>query len=109
MFPHIEPGLDDFKAEKQAMEIEARLNALPQRHQLPLAPDFKGLSPMPVRLRSIAPDVLQAEFDNNDYGFQGGLDRWLTSLGQIERSRFFVLAGNRVRYEIASSTNGRLE
>jgi len=109
LFPHIEPGLDDFKAEKQAIEIEACLNALPQRRQLPLAPDFKGLSPMPVRLRSIASDVLQAEFNNDDHGFQVGLDRWLTSLGKIERSRFFVLAGNRVRYEIASSTNGRLE
>src|SRR5215475_2548462 len=58
----IEPGLDAFPGEKKAAEIAAKLRSLPQSRSLPLASDFQGQSPMPVRYRQVAPGVSVAEY-----------------------------------------------
>ena len=92
----IEPGHDDFPLEKEAFEIAARLK------QLTLTPDFRGSSPLPVRYAPVAEGVSRAKFDFADAAFDAGLKKWLASLGEIRAIRFFVLAGDVVRYEIAA-------
>src|SRR5712692_3512963 len=98
LFPQIEPGHDEFVIEKQAAEITAHMNRLVELRLLPLAPDFQGASPMPVRHRQMADGVFQAEFDPADHGFREGLERWLDSAGRIRSARFFSLPRGRVRY-----------
>src|SRR5207248_10909942 len=43
-----------------------------------------------------------AEFDHGNTDFETGLQKWIDSLGEIRAARFFVLPGDRIRYEIAS-------
>jgi hypothetical protein len=109
VFGKIAPGNDEFPEEKQASEVESLLNALPRTRSLPLANGFTGRSPMPVRLKQISQDVFEAEFDSNSFNFEAGLRDWLNSLGTVRQCRFFVLPGERFRYEIASSNETRLE
>src|SRR5579864_8212340 len=106
--PLIEPGQDEFTAEKDAADITAHLNRLLDLRTLPLAPDFQGASPMPVRHKQVADSVFQGEFQAGDRAFREGLERWLESLGQVRSARFFVLPGSRVRYEIASASASAL-
>jgi tetratricopeptide (TPR) repeat protein len=98
----IEPGRDDFPLEKEAYETAARLQQLTKARSLPLAPDFRGSSPLPVRHVPVAEGVSRAEFDPSDTGFDTGLKKWLDSLGEIRAARFFVLPDDLVRYEIAA-------
>jgi tetratricopeptide (TPR) repeat protein len=108
----IEPGHDDFPIEKEAFEIAARLNALTQTRSLPLAPDFHGSSPLPLRYVPVAEGVSRAEFDAAHVAlsaaFDAGLKKWLDSLGEIRAARFFVLPEDVVRYEIASGGQYRV-
>jgi len=97
----VEAGTDEFKFEKEALEIEGKLSAMLRRRELPLASDFTGASLMPRRYRTIAPGVSEAEF-GAEGAFQVGLARWIQSLGNIRRAGFFILPENVVRYEIAS-------
>src|SRR5437762_13312109 len=62
----IEPGHDDFPLEKEAFEIAARLKQLTLTRSLPLAPDFRGSSPLPVRYAPVAEGASRAEFDLAD-------------------------------------------
>ncbi len=97
----MEAGTDEFPFEKEAAGIEAKLSAMLRGTELPLAPDFAGASPVPLRYRTIAPGVSEAEF-GADGAFRDGLARWIQSLGNIRRAGFFVLPENVIRYEIAS-------
>ena len=106
--PYILPGNDEFAGEKAAMEIEAILRELPKTRALPLAPDFRGGSPVPARYVPVAPGCLQAEFDSSA-AYDGAFAKWLDSISHIADARFFVLPGGRVRYEIASTTSAGLE
>jgi FimV-like protein len=103
LFSCIEPGHDEFEAEKEAAEITAHLERLPRTRTLPLDTGFQGASPMPARYRAVAEGLAQAEYDLLDRNFETGLAQWLAGLGDIRSTRFFVLPGDRVRYEIASS------
>jgi len=107
VFQHIQPGSDEFAAEKEALAIESILNRLIETKSLPIVSDFRAPSPFPSRYLSIAIGVSRAEFDPGASDFANGLHRWIESLGVVRRSRFFVLPENRVRYEIASSTGYR--
>lgn len=98
LFEYVDPRRDGFEVEKRAAEIEARLQDLPRTPALPLDEGFDGVSPMPARYRGE-----HAEYDAKDRDFAGGLRRWLASLGVIRRISFYVLARDRVRYEVASS------
>ncbi len=104
----IEPGLDDFPLEKEASEIAAHLKTLPAARSLPLAPDFRGASPLPLRYVPVAENVSRAEFDPSDTSFDAGLKKWLDSLGEIRGARFFVLPDDLVRYEIAAGGRYRV-
>jgi tetratricopeptide (TPR) repeat protein len=110
----IEPGHDSFPLEKEAFQIAARLKELTFKRALPLAPDFRGSSPLPVRHVAVAEGVSRAEFDSSgassfDTGlFDDGLKKWLDSLGAIRAARFFVLPGDLVRYEVASRNQYRV-
>jgi tetratricopeptide (TPR) repeat protein len=109
LFACIEPGHDEFAGEKRAAEITAHLEKLPHLRKLPLSPDFQGTSPLPARYHRVAEDVARAEFDPAATNFAEGLEKWLDSLGSIRASRFFVLPGDRVHYEIASAGPGGLQ
>ncbi len=98
----IEPGLDDFPFEKEAAEIAGYLRDLIRTGALPLAAEFRGVSPFPAGWNSVAGAVATARFDSSDTEFVGGLKKWLAGLGNVRAARFFVLADNVVRYEIAS-------
>ena len=50
----------------------------------------------------------RAEFDLADTAFDAGLKKWLDSLGEIRAIRFFVLADDVVRYEIAAGGQYRV-
>ena len=104
----IEPGLDDFPIEKEAFEIAARLKALIRTRSLPLATDFRGSSPLPIRYLPVAEGVSHAEFDSSDVAFDAGLKKWLDSAGEIRAARFFVLPDDVVRYEIAAGGQYRV-
>jgi len=65
----VEPGTDEFKFEKEALEIEGKLSAMLRGTELPLASEFTGASPLPLRYRTIAPGVSEAEFPPEG-GFQ---------------------------------------
>jgi hypothetical protein len=104
----IEPGRDDFPLEKEAFEIAARLKELTRVRALPLAPDFSGSSPLPVRYLPVNEGVSRAEFNLSDRAFEDGLKKWLDSLGEIRAARFFVLPDDLVRYEIAAGNQYRV-
>jgi hypothetical protein len=104
----IEPGQDDFPLEKEALEIAARLRSLIQTRSLPLAQDFRGVSPLAKAWAPVSEGVATAQFDHSDADFEAGLKNWLDGLGQIRAARFFVLPENIIRYEVASEGNYRL-
>ena len=104
----IEPGHDDFPFEKEASDIAGHLKALMRTQSLPLAADFHGISPFPVGYKARAEGVTVAEYDLADTGFETGLKKWLTALGSPRAVRFFVLADDVVRFEIAAASEYRV-
>jgi hypothetical protein len=96
---HINAGSDAFPFEKQAQEIESRIAGMLNGKPLPLAAGFRGAALTPKRYVRIAEGVEEAEFGEGEPGFTP----WIKSLGQVRRARFFVLPGDLVRYEIAST------
>ena len=109
LVPYILPGNDEFAGEKTAMEIVSALSQLIETRALPLAADFRGASPSPVRYRAVAADAFEAEFDQAAGGFEAGLRAWLASLGTVRNARYLVLPGDTVRYEIESAQPAGLE
>ncbi len=109
---HIEPGSDEFACERLAAEVNASLGRLLQTGSLPLAPEFRGASPAPLRYSAVADGVTKAEFGGMDSQsaatFAGELKKWVESLGKVRSSRFHVLAGGVVRYEIAAGLQYRV-
>src|ERR1041385_226741 len=109
LFEFIEPGHDEFAGEKTAAEITGHLDQLLKVRSLPLAPNFRGESPLPIQYKPVSDDVSLATFDAARLGlsegrFSDGLEKWIESLGSVRDARFYVLPGERVRYEIASSS-----
>lgn len=99
---HVEPGSDEFPGEKKAAEIVSHLGSLIRERKLPLARSFRGASPMPARYRDMGRGISVAEFSANNPDFDKGLAEWIASLGEVVDSRFFVLPGDLIRYEIKS-------
>jgi tetratricopeptide (TPR) repeat protein len=109
LLPYIQPGNDEFAAEKTAMEITTLLRRMTSTGALPLANGFRGSSPLPAGYRAVSGNFFEAEFDAGDSGFEAGLRKWLASLGAIREARYFVLPGGLVRYEIESTASAGLE
>src|ERR1700728_1178395 len=107
--PLVEPGHDEFKIEQEAAATTARWNRLLITGAVPLAGGFRGSTPMPARYQEIATGVFTAEFNRADNGFDAGMARWIAKLGAIRSARFFVLADDRLRYEIAGTADGSLQ
>ncbi len=105
---YIVPGGDEFPEEKAAMEITSALRQLISKRAVPLAPDFKGSSPAPVRYRAVADDVGEAEFSAGPSSFVDGFQEWLASLGVVRDARYYVLPGGMVRFEIESAAEYRV-
>lgn len=97
----IEPG-DDFPQEKAASEIAAHLKRLTETRRLPCLQGLRGISPFPLRYTPVADGVSKAEYGTAPSGIAAGLKKWLDSMGPIRAARFYVLADEMVRYEIAS-------
>src|SRR5690242_21922251 len=70
---HIEAGTDQFRGEKEAEEIEARLRSLLTTRSLPVAADLRGRSPLPSRYRPVAEAGSEAEFAPSPGPFGEGL------------------------------------
>ena len=103
---YIPAGADEFPGERTAMEIVAQLGKLISTRSLPLADTFAGTSPWPIRYRTVAADVLEAEFGQSEGSFEEGLRRWIASLGDVRDARYYVLPDDVVRYEIKSVNSG---
>lgn len=106
--PFAEPGLDEFPAEKIAMEIEERLHRAVLEGDLPLSEDCRGASPVPREHRAVAPGVAEAVFGSQG-DIASGWTKWRESLGAIQSARFYRLPGEIIRYDIRSKNAGRLE
>lgn len=104
----VEPGLDEFPAEKQAMEIESTLRTALDSGRLPADEKCTGSSPAPREYRAIGPGVSEAVFGGGE-GIAAGWKRWRESLGSIRRARFYVLPGDEIRYDIRGQAAGRME
>src|SRR5579863_5515456 len=106
--PLLDPGHDAFAVEAEAAAITTHWNRSIGTGALPLAEGFRGYSPLPKNYKSVADGVAIAEYDKSDRGFESGLKQWIAKLGSIRNSRFIVLPGDRLRFEIASSASGLL-
>src|SRR5579864_4093237 len=106
---YISAGGDDFPGEKTAMDIIAKLRGLMEAKSLPLAGDFVGSSPSPMRYKPVAGDVFEAEFGPSTDSFENGFKKWLASLGSVHDARYSVLPGDIVRYEIESTNAAGIE
>ena len=116
VYAYIESGHDEFPEEKRVEEITALLHRAIEARSFPLGTDFQGLSPLPVRYKTIESDsrepaVRTAVFDAVDRPFADSARHWIESLGQIRSLRFYVTqielgpgdrANVRVRFEIVS-------
>jgi tetratricopeptide (TPR) repeat protein len=100
VFPHVDVESDEFACEKAAAHIEGALSQLLARCTLPLAPGFRGVSPLPISYKTVAENVQQAVFDRANPNFADGLRAWIASLGKVVRSNFYALPDDVVRYEI---------
>ena len=99
---HLNPSADIFQCEREAVVIEGRLNLLLETKALPLAANFHGVSPLPLRYKPVAEHVSQGEFDLRNVAFEDGLAAWLAALGKVRRAAFFALPNHVIRYEVAS-------
>ncbi|HEY3440737.1 MAG TPA: FG-GAP-like repeat-containing protein [Paludibaculum sp.] len=104
----VEPGLDEFPAEKVAMAIESGLRAAFRGGQAPLAVDCSGASPAPREYRNIGPGVSEGVF-GGDTDVAAGWKKWRASLGEVRSARFYALPGDLIRYDVRGRNAGRLE
>src|ERR1017187_4528393 len=99
---------DEFPLEKEAFEIASHLNRLTSVRSLPLAPGLRGVSPLPLRYAAVSEGVTQAEYDSVESDVEAGLAKWVEGLGEIRSARFYVLADDVVRFEVASVSQYRV-
>jgi tetratricopeptide (TPR) repeat protein len=108
---YLGPDSDEFACEREAQKIESELKRLLATKSLPLSPQFHGRSPLPSGFEDVAGGVSEAVYDSPDLsaeGWRAALRKWIDSLGKVRASRFFALADNVVRYEIASEGEYRV-
>ena len=104
----VEPGLDEFRGEQTAIEIETRLREALLGGRLPVATGCGGLSPAVREYQNIGPGRRERNrFEQGDVA--AGCRKWRESLGSISAARFYSLPGDLVRYEVRSRNAGRLE
>ena len=104
----IEPGRDTFLVEKTAMDIERQLEMALSSGELPMEESATGQSPMPMRYRTVGPDVEEAEYDPNDHDLKGGWRKWVTLLGKVRRWQFSALPESTIRFEVSGEAEGRV-
>jgi tetratricopeptide (TPR) repeat protein len=94
----IEPGNDEFAGEQAALQLKSRL------HAALASKDLAGAAIGPASYKQIAPDLAEGVFAPSPTEWRV----WVESLGSIRRAAFFPLAGDIVRFEVASEKNGAL-
>ena len=93
----IEPGNDEFVAEKAALELKAALHSA-------LVSKLLEAAIGPTSYNLLADDVAEGVFTGQPRSWK----QWVESLGRIKRAEFFPLPGNRIRFEVSSETDGKL-
>jgi tetratricopeptide (TPR) repeat protein len=104
----IEPGFDEFPEEAQAMEAEAALRQAIVSGKLPADSALRCYSLLAHDWNQVSPDTSIAVFSQEETSLETSFKQWRESLGAIRRAQFFVLPGEHVRFEVASSKDGRL-
>lgn len=102
----IEPGNDEFRGEKEAMETARMMEAALRSGALPGGDSVKGRSPRPASYRAVASDVDEAVYGRGE-SVAEGWRAWTSSLGEIVRVRVHPLP-DMVRFEVVSRESGRL-
>src|SRR5262245_3318894 len=120
----IEPGHDEFPEEKRVEQITAILHVAVEGRSFPLAADFQGSPPLPVRYETVESDskndpiIQNAVFGGAGQSFSEGVQHWIESLGQVRRVSFYVTqielgsadrATVRIRFEVASQQRGQIQ
>jgi tetratricopeptide (TPR) repeat protein len=100
--PFLEPGSDEFKSEKTALDLVNLLHASVATGHLPLATSI-----CPSSYRPLANDLVEAVFDRtpNDRSWPN----WVASHGTIIRAEFQALPDDIVQFGVTSSKNGQLQ
>jgi tetratricopeptide (TPR) repeat protein len=106
--PFIAPGADDFPGEAQATQAEQALRDALSSKALPVADGFTGSSLIADDWNEIASGISMAVFHNPRPDTGAAFQAWVHSLGEINRAQFFVLPGDRVRFEVSSRAGGGL-
>lgn len=104
----VEPGSDEFKGEKAALALEARLRAVVHAGTMPVAPGCQGASPAAQSYEAVAEGVSRARFGAEE-GIAEGWARWRASLGEVRSARFYALPGNLIRFDVRARRDGRWE
>ncbi len=104
----VPPGNDEFPEEAQAMAAQGALEKAIRTGTLPSAPGFTGKSLVASSWQQLGSFVSEAKFENAASRSDADFSQWLASLGEIGRTRFFVLPGDLVRFEISSRKEGKL-
>jgi Tfp pilus assembly protein PilF len=99
---YLEPGTDEFTAEKSAADLVKTLHAAVSTGHLPLAKSI-----CPASYREVATDLTEAIFTRQDSS-DNGWSNWLASLGAIRRAEFHALPGDLVKFEISSDKDGQV-
>jgi hypothetical protein len=99
---YLEPGTDEFTAEKSAADLVKTLHAAVSTGHLPLAKSI-----CPASYREVATDLTEAIFTRHDSS-DNGWSNWLASLGAIRRAEFHALPGDLVKFEISSDKDGQV-
>lgn len=105
---YAEPGTDEFRGERPALELESNLREAVRSGLAPVKPGLRGRLPFPKEYQSIGPGVLRAVYEG-DGEVASGWKAWLASMGKIRRAQFYRLPGDVLRYDIRSENRSRLE
>ena len=105
----IEPGFDEFPAEKEAVALVAEFDAAFQNGFLRNEPKI-GQSPLPAGYRTIGPNLQEAVYNqSHTSSIQEGWQAWVGSVKKVRRAQFYALPHDILRFEIASENeNGQL-
>lgn len=106
------PGADEFPEEKLAMETASAWKQAIESGGIEIGDRFEGSPIGALRYVAVGEDAERAQFSTAKMeasAWKQGWQEWRASLGELRAVRTFLLPGDLLRYEIASTVAGRLE